>query len=290
MKDSTAGCADTPILSEFRTQDIAPEFTASFYLVDQAKEPEALKRLFELDPQPVYDLPYLYSGDRDAAFAGPLLIEPDTDTARTWLQQWTLEGRALALAGTGLQLQDVRDHLVTLTRIRTPHGEALFRYADPLSLASVGASLTACQRLRILGPLSGIHGYCGGRHWALARAEAAGSAMAGELFQKPLELSRENFDVVEAFRQDLLASALAENTAGLEPQMVKGWFRQLRALGAPSEQGLMEAASLLIRAGRSDLLQAGELARLRAAGELWSDRLEALAALETPQESVQEGP
>ncbi len=128
-----------------------PPYQAGWFLVDQAKCPDALKTLFETEQRPQYDLPYLYSGFNEQAYHGPLLIEPVEEACRDWLERWLADGKALALYGQNLSIETVRDHWVSLNWINTPTGEGFFRYADPASFAGVGLSLSLHQCQRLLG-------------------------------------------------------------------------------------------------------------------------------------------
>ncbi|HDZ37274.1 MAG TPA: hypothetical protein ENH62_03135 [Marinobacter sp.] len=104
MKDSTALSPMAHTITSFYHHANPLSKDAHWYLVDQAKHPDALRRLFEHDPAPVYDLPYIYSGYRKQAFDGPLIIKPVDDDCKTWLNDWTTTGKALALHSPQLAL------------------------------------------------------------------------------------------------------------------------------------------------------------------------------------------
>ena len=281
MKDSYDACPEARNRSRFINSDVPLSTHAPWYLVDLAKHPTALRQLFEQDPQPVYDLIYLYCSElSDLALSGPLLIEATRDPCRAWFQQLTADGTALALHGTDLTIGTIRDHLASLNRVRTPVGTGFFRYADPATVGSIGASLSAGQRRRILGPLVAIHGCFGDRHWALVQEHPARDTGPD---QTALTLTDHNLASVEARRSELLARALAEQN-DVNPSLVDRWFQQLKQVGAPSEQGLVEATTLLLQAGQRNPLSDSELIRLRNAGPLWSDKLEALASQHKTQE------
>ncbi len=164
---------------------------ACWYLVDQAKHPEVLRLLFEHDPAPVYDLPYIHSEYREQACDGPLVIQPTTSQSEKWLHNWLTEGRVLALHGPLLTLEEIRDHLVSLNTVGAPHGDSLFRYANPATFGSLGASLSPYQRLRVLGPLTAIHGRYAGANWCLVKQEAqAVSNNSDERYSQPLVLTK----------------------------------------------------------------------------------------------------
>lgn len=169
MKDSTALSQKAHTTSSFYHHAAPSSEDACGYLVDQAKHPEALRLLFEHDPVPIYDLPYIYSEYREQAFEGPLIIQPTTAQGEEWLHGWMTEGKALALSGQALTLEDVRNHFVSLNTVRTPNGDSLFRYADSATLGNLGTSLSHHQRLRILGPLTAIHGCYAGANWTLTK-------------------------------------------------------------------------------------------------------------------------
>jgi len=158
MTDSTALSQKAHTTTSFYQHADPSSEDACGYLVDQAKHPEVLRLLFEHDPVPIYDLPYIYSEYREQAFDGPLIIQPTTAQSEEWLHRWMTEGKALALHGQALKLEEIREHFVSLNTVRTPNGDSLFRYADSATLGSLGASLSPHQRLRILGPLTAIHG------------------------------------------------------------------------------------------------------------------------------------
>jgi len=264
-------------LTEFSDITELPTDTPCGYLVDLAKYPEAPRLLFERDPVPVYDMPWIYTQSQEEAYAGPKLIIPQLGACAEWLWTSYQEGKALALYGKDLTLENISQHLVTLNAVMTPFGESLFRYADSASLGTLGASLTAYQRQRILGPLTAIHGYYGGDFWALRyiagdteypRAETTG----------PLTLTRDNLAVAEEARKGRLIHAFAHSNGYPEP-LVRQWCRQLEELGAPSEQGLVEGMEVLAHARCSEPLTDTELSAARKGSDAWSGRLESLARI-----------
>ncbi|MFC7296256.1 DUF4123 domain-containing protein [Marinobacter aromaticivorans] len=261
---------------------------ASWYLVDQARHPEALRLLFEHDPAPVYELPYIHSEYRGHAYSGPLLIQPVTRQSEEWLHSWLTEGKALALYGPPLAPEAICNHLVGLNTIRAIYGDSLFRYADPATLGSLGASLSLHQRLRVLGPLTAIHGHYGGTNWSLVNSEGpVPSNGSDEQLKTPLVLTQENLAAMEHYRQNVLAESLARSN-GLADEVVSFWFQQLITLGAPNEQALAEGVELLAKQGFTGVLSEDGLATVRKTrqGANWSDTLEALAALAHSQEGT----
>jgi len=261
---------------------------ACWYLVDQAKHPDVLRLLFEHDPAPVYDLPYIHSQYREQAFDGPLIIKPTTSQSEKWLHNWLAEAKALALQGPLLTLEEIRDHLISLNTVRTPYGDSLFRYSDTATFGSLGTSLSHHQRLRVLGPLTAIHGCYAGTNWSLKKDHSpAHPNEAEEQDPLPLEVTQENLAFVEVYRRDLLAKGLADNNK-LATQTVSCWFQQLTTLGAPSEQGLVEGAGLLIAQGFTSALSEAELATVSRTrqGAYWSDALEVLATLTHSQDGT----
>jgi len=288
MKDATALSHEARTTTSFYHHENAVSTDACWYLVDQAKHSDALRLLFEQDPAPVYDLPYIHSQHHEQALNGPLIIKPTTSQSKTWLHNWRTEAKALALQGPLLTLEEVRDHLISLNTVRTPYGDSLFRYSDTATLGSIGASLSHQQRLRVLGPLTAIHGCYAGTNWSLKKDHS--SAHPDELSKQnplPLELTQENLASVEVYRQNLLAKALADNHE-LEVRTVSCWFQQLKTLGAPSEQGLVEGVGLFIAQGITRALSEDELAAVRKArhGACWSDTLDAFTTLTHSQEGT----
>lgn len=286
MKDSTALGQKAHATPRFYHPSDPFDKGAGWYLVDQAKHPDALRLLFEQDPAPVYDLPYIHSPHREQAFDGPLIIQPTTPESEKWLHGWLTEGKALALYGPQLTLEAIRNHLVSLNNVEAPYGESLFRYADPATLGSLGNSLSPHQCLRILGPLTAIHGHYGGKNWSLARDEAHATLNEpDDLYSHPLVLTKENLAAVELYRQSLLAKSIAANQ-GLDVGIVYTWFQQLIALEARNEQALVEGAGLLAKQGYNKELSENELAMIRKHRQeaCWSDTLDAIAALAHSQE------
>ena len=288
MKDSTALSQKAHATTSFYHHKTPSNADAGWYLVDQAKHPEVLRLLFEHDPAPIYDLPYIHSEYREQAHDGPLIILPTTSQSENWLRNWLAEGRALALHGPLLTLEDIRDHFVSLNTVSAPHGDSLFRYADPATFGSLGASLSPYQRLRVLGPLTAIHGHYAGANWSLVTSKAqAVSNESDELCSQPLVLTKENLAAVERYRRHLLAKSLAQGN-GLAEDVVSSWFQQLITLSAPNEQALVEGAGLLVTQGFTRALSEDELTTVRKTGQgaYWSDTLEALATLTPSQEGT----
>ncbi|MAA66583.1 MAG: hypothetical protein CL581_17640 [Alteromonadaceae bacterium] len=263
-----------------------PSSHPKWYLVDLAKEPEALRALFTHDAAPVYDLIYLPKRDREMALNGPLLIEPVSDTCHDWLREWTERGRALALEGRAITLQAVRAHLVSLNQAETPYGPSLFRFADPVVLGGLGGSLTEAQCGRLLGPLNRIEGVYREMPWQLHRPEAAALAPQFEssdnVSKGRFTLTKQNIEYVEKEREQRLAKALAVHY-GLELPVINAWFRHLKLLGAPSEQSLAEGAQTLSQRGFNAPLEESTLLALTRANHKWPEALDALAELEPPQ-------
>ena len=296
MKDSTALGHEARTTTSFYHHadafNTAASTTASaavcWYLVDQAKHPDVLRVLFEHDPVPVYDLLYIHSQFRKQAFDGPLLIKPTTSQSEKWLHNWMAEAKALALQGPLLTLKDMRNHLISLNTVRTPHGDSLFRYSDTTTFGSLGASLSHHQRLRVLGPLTAIHGCYAGTNWLLKKNQpSAGPHDSTGQNPLPLELTQENLASVEAYRCNLLAKCLANNN-NIDTQTVSDWFQQLKTLGAPSEQGLVEGVEVFIAKGFTRALSETDLATIHKARQeaCWSGTLDALATLTQLQEGT----
>ena len=262
-----------------------PPYQAGWFLVDQAKCPDALKTLFETEQRPQYDLPYLYSGFNEQAYHGPLLIEPVEEACRDWLERWLADGKALALYGQNLSIETVRDHWVSLNWINTPTGEGFFRYAAPASFAGVGLSLSLHQCQRLLGPFAAIQGCHAGVHWSLEHYDSDNSVTSVGADPGTFQFTSNNVAAIVAYRRRLLAHSLAEQHQ-LPPQLLEDWFSQLTSLGAPTEKALVEASELLITAGCTALIGDQLKETLRCAGDAWSDRLEALADMD----DLQEGP
>lgn len=292
MKDSTALGHKARITTSFYHHadafSTAASAAACWYLVDQAKHSDVLRVLFEHDTVPVYDLPYIHSQFHKQAFDGPLLIKPSTSQSEKWLHNWMAEAKSLALQGPLLTLEDIRNHLISLNTIHTPHGDSLFRYSDTATFGSLGASLSHHQRLRVLGPLTAIHGCYAGTHWSLKKDQPSerphDSTGQNPL---PLELTQENLASVEAYRCNLLVRGLSNNN-NIDAQTVSDWFQQLKTLGAPSEQGLVEGAGLFIAQGFTHALSETDLATIHKVrqGACWSDTLDALATLMQLQEGT----
>ena len=74
MKDSTALSQKAHTTTSFYQHAAPSSEDARGYLVDQAKHPDVLRLLFEHDPVPIYDLPYIYSEYREQAFDGPSIL------------------------------------------------------------------------------------------------------------------------------------------------------------------------------------------------------------------------
>lgn len=267
--------------TEFNDITELPTAIPCAYLVDLAKYPEALRLLFERDPSPVYDMPWICTQTREEAFAGPLLVKPEGETCEEWLWTSYQEGKALVLYGRDLTLKAISQHLVTLNKVVTPFGESLFRYADSASLGTLGASLTALQRKRFLGPLTAIHGRYDDTFWAL-QSHTDSDQSATTATTEPLALTRDNLAAAEAIRKNrLIGDFVASND--YPEALVKQWCRQIEELGAPNEQGLVEGIEVLAHAGFDRPMTGTELSAARNSSDTWSDRLELLAQM-TPQE------
>jgi hypothetical protein len=264
-----------------RPADLLFAARPDWYLIDLAKQPEALRELFTCDPAPQYDLPYLPGHDRDLALNGPLLAAPISQKCRDWLSGWVNDGRALALEGANLSRKMVCDHLASLNYADTPYGNALFRYADPTILGSFGNSLTALQRIRLLGPLSGISGFYGDHTWRLYKSDASTEPRndSPETKKKsPFTLTHQNFEYIEQEREQRLGEALA-GRYDITRQAVSTWFSQLKRLGAHSEQNLVEGSRILAQRGFTASIDELTLQTLLRTNQNWPNTLEALAGL-----------
>ncbi|ONF42297.1 hypothetical protein BTO32_16020 [Marinobacter lutaoensis] len=261
--------------TEFRYTTERPADTPCGFLLDLAAYPDALRLLFANDPAPVYDMPWMYTRSPEEASAGPVLILPEREACREWLWASHRAGKALALYGHKLTLKTLCQHWVTLNTVNTPFGPSLFRYGDPASLGTLGPSLTALQRHRILGPLTAIDGHYGDPFRLLRHRLPAGD-VPQPVETEPLTLTQNNLVATERFRKERLIRAFAE-THGVPEALVQRWCQQLETLGAPSEQGLLEGMEVLNQSGRGRLLSDEEVSIVRNSSGAWSGRLETLA-------------
>lgn len=265
--------------SAFVIPTALPSHPAHWYLIDVAAQPDTLKTLYCVDPDPEFALPYIGSRFHDVALHGPVLIRPLSVQAQAWLKQMGSQGQAIALYGDGLATVDVSNHLATLNQADGPYGLQQFRYASPWVIGSIGLSLTDAQRLSLLGPLHAMHGQSDGKIWSLTR-ECLPST--GET-TVPFRLTIDNLQNHARLRRQVLAESLAE-FHDRDPALIKTWFDQLQALGAPSEQALVEATHLLVRQALGEPLGGGQMNHLQQHHENWPARLDAIATLTTHAE------
>ncbi len=266
----------------FSATALPPDEPAHWYLIDLAAQPDGLKTLYRVDPDPLYALPYIGTPYHAAAMQGPALIKPVSKQAEAWLQQMLDESQAMALYGDQLTMSDVSSHLATLSQVEGPYGRQLFRYASPRGLGSLGPSLTNTQSRRLLGPLQAMRARIDGQHWCLIRQ----SPCSADVTLAPLMLTTDNLQHVARARQRSLADALAASYQ-LERRTVQAWFDQFIQLGAPSEQALVEASRILARQALNTPIPKTQLQTITHQQDTWPQRLDALAALaDKPEEGT----
>jgi hypothetical protein len=105
--------------------------------------------------------------ERCCLFAGPLTpalraaaphlvhLAPNVRFTRDWLQHgWGSNWGVLTIAPPDVTLQQLRQHLRTLLRVRDESGRTLlFRFYDPRALRAYLPSCTATEALRVFGPV-----------------------------------------------------------------------------------------------------------------------------------------
>lgn len=271
--------ADAHVNSAFVLTTTAPEQPADWYLVDLAAQPDALKTLYSIESTPDYALLYLGTPYRDVAIHGPLLIKPTAPPLHQWLQTWVTQGRSLALHGGDCTLKELNAHFINLTHVDGPYGPQRFRYASAFTLGSIGSSLTADQRLHLLGPLQALHGEYDGKYWSLQRQR---SDQPGTI-ASPFTLSPDNLKQHARERRRILAESLA-GAYNLDASVTATWFEQLQRLGAPSEQALVEASRILARQALDAPMTEPQLTIIEQSHTHWPERLDTLLALTDPQE------
>ncbi|PVY77586.1 uncharacterized protein DUF4123 [Tamilnaduibacter salinus] len=247
-----------------------PDLESPFYLVDLAARPDALRRLYEQDPNPRCRLIYNGTPHEGAREAGPLLVEPVSADAQTLFREGLQEGWAVAAAGPSLTLDDADAHFRQLAEVDAPEGPVLFRFAAPDVLGSMGESFTHTQCRQLLGPLTALTGTLDGQAWQCHQP-----APHEPETDEPFTLTENNLRHVAHVRRQRLADSLARHYE--LPQMtVSTWFDQCHALGAPHEQALVEGSRALARQGLDGPLTPDQLDRIAGQGRDWSARLAAL--------------
>ncbi|MDX1802241.1 MAG: DUF4123 domain-containing protein [Marinobacter sp.] len=250
------------------------ERLADWYLVDLAAQPDALKTLYSIESAPDYALLYMGTSYQDVALQGPLLVKPTAPPLHQWLQTWATQGRSLALHDGGCTLQELGAHFVNLTHVHGPYGPQRFRYASAFAIGSIGPSLTANQRLRLLGPLQALHGEYDGRYWSLKRQRPDQPGMTAS----PFTLTPDNLKHHARERRRMLAESLARSYS-LDTSVTATWFEQLQRLGAPSEQALVEASHILARQALVAPMTDAQIANIEQSTQNWPERLDTLMAI-----------
>ncbi|WP_165495855.1 DUF4123 domain-containing protein, partial [Marinobacter halodurans] len=192
----------------FDTPVNLPPLESPLFLVHQALRPDALRRLYELEPQPRLRFVYQGTTQDEAKLAGPLLIDANQPNAEPHFIQGVHEGWGIALIGSpGLTLGDVDTHFKSLMWAMTPRGRSLFNFALTSALGGLGGTLDPTQMNRLLGPLAGLAGTIDGEPW-LFRRNQPGRAMAEA---DPLTLTPENLQHMARQRRHRLARALSRH-------------------------------------------------------------------------------
>jgi hypothetical protein len=134
----------------------ADENTSAYAVLDGASIIDLLPQLNELGaqhqclfagklhPEVVQTAPYLVALEGDHPFT-------------TWVLQngWGKHWGIFAMAPADLHFRDVRKHLRTFLRVRSPEGAPLFfRYYDPRVLPVFLPTCDGSERAQIFGPLS----------------------------------------------------------------------------------------------------------------------------------------
>ncbi|WP_165495809.1 DUF4123 domain-containing protein, partial [Marinobacter halodurans] len=184
-----------------------PPLESPLFLVHQALRPDALRRLYEQEPQPRLRFVYQGTTQDEAKLAGPMLIDANQPAAEPYFLKGVREGWAMALVGPGLTLDAANTHFKTLLWTQTPRGKALFNFALPDALGGLGDSLDSSQLNRLLGPLHRLIGSTDGQFWQFRRNQP-GRAMAEA---DPLTLTPENLQHMARQRRHRLARALSRH-------------------------------------------------------------------------------
>jgi hypothetical protein len=124
-------------------------------VVDAARDP----RLIGLLDATGLERCCLFAGPLSAALraAAPHLVHlaPNVRFTRDWLQHgWGRAWGVLTIAPPDVSLQQLRQHLRTLLRVRDENGRTLlFRFYDPRVLRAYLPTCTATETLQVFGPV-----------------------------------------------------------------------------------------------------------------------------------------
>ncbi|WP_082140270.1 DUF4123 domain-containing protein [Halomonas sp. PR-M31] len=225
----------------------------SRFLVDLSLHKEALRRIFEIEPAPRYQLLYLQTDQHEQANVGPLLIDPCSPVAHRHYKEWVQQGLAIELQGQQ-RFESVAEHLKTLTMVERERAPlALFRYADPRLYAGLESTLNVHDLRRLLGPNDRMRSVVSGQTWTLQQDSMEADSYTPA--SAPFRLTRDHLQGIDEWRSQTMLQALAEHYA-LPVEHIIGWYREIRTKSHNNEQACLEHCHRLARNARNSVTSA----------------------------------
>ncbi|MCS2609459.1 DUF4123 domain-containing protein [Halomonas dongshanensis] len=253
-----------------------------FYLVDLALYPSLLRRMFEADERPGYELLYLQTSYARHAQQGPVLINPSNANACATASTWVQQGAAIALH-THAPFSTVVEHyrgLLHVERYAAP--PALFRYADPRLYAGLAGVLSEGEIHALLGPINTMKGNGYGEIWQLE--SPAPDAEPLERFR----LTAVHEQALQSARDQAFCQQLASDH-DVSYLQAKQWLQQMKQLPLATEYARWQGCQILAASAYHVPLSYQHMAQLASHNGSWQALLAELKALVGVQAPLNDG-
>lgn len=253
-----------------------------FYLVDLALYPSLLRRMFEADESPGYELLYLQTSYARHAQQGPILISPSNTNACATASTWVQQGAAIALH-TYAPFATVVEHYRGLLHVGRYAGPpALFRYADPRLYAGLARVLSEGETHSLLGPINTMKGNGYGEAWQLESpapdTEPLGRFRLTAVHEQALQSARD-----QAFCQQLTSDH------GVSYVQAQQWLQQMKQLPLTTEDARWQGCQILAASSYRAPLSPRHMAQLTRYDGSWQALLDDLKALVSVQAPLNDG-
>lgn len=253
-----------------------------FYLADLALYPSLLRKMFQADDRPGYELLYLQTAYAQHAQQGPILISPSNANAHAAASKWIQQGTAVALR-TYATFSTAVEHYRGLLHVDRQSGPpALFRYADPRLYAGLISALTEGEIHSLLGPVSVMEGFANGETWQLESpapdSEPLGSFRLTAAHEKALQSARDHTFCLQLANDHHVSYVQAQQ-----------WLQQMKQLPLATEYACWEGCQILAASHYRAPLSPQHMTQLTRHEGSWQAVLNELKTLVSVQAPLTDG-